>query len=175
MTSGYLNVVGTTIQVLDSDKKGAAKQGCYWIYYDLLQKLVLFDDVRRHRHEGPQKVLSDYQGYLQTDGAKVYECYAKVPGITMMGCMAHARRKMFDAKAADKTLAEQALALFGAVYAVEKHIREEGLTGEDKLAFRQRHAVPALHALHAWMLHQYEGGLCQSSPICVAIEYELRR
>ena len=105
----------------------------------------------------------------------MYECYAKVPGITLVGCMAHARRKFFDAKAADKTLAEQALTLFGAVYAVEKHIREEGLTGEEKLAFRQKHAVPALHALHTWMLHQYKGGLRPSSPICGAIEYSLRR
>jgi hypothetical protein len=145
--------------VFDSDKKGATKQGCYWVYYDPLQKSVLFDYDRRHALDAAQKVLSDYQGYLQTDGAKVYNSYAKVPGITMVGCMAHARRKFFDAKAADKTLAEHALTLFGAVYAVEKHIREEGLTGEDKLAFRQKHAVPALAALHAWIMHQYEGGL----------------
>ena len=175
MASGYLNVDETTIQVLDSDKKGATKQGCYWVYYDPLQKSVLYDYDRRHGLDAAQKVLSDYQGYLQTDGAKVYECYAKVPGITLVGCMAHARRKFFDAKAADKTLAEHALTLFGAVYAVEKHIREEGLTGEEKLAFRQKHAVPALHALHTWMLHQYKGGLRPSSPICGAIEYSLRR
>ena len=109
---------------------------------------MLFDYDRRRGLDAAQKVLSDYQGYLQKDGAKVYDSYAKVPGITMVGCMAHARRKFFDAKAADKTLAEQALTLFGAVYAVEKYIRKEGLTGEDKLALRQRHAVLALHALH---------------------------
>jgi hypothetical protein len=71
--------------VLDSDKKGATKQGCYWVYYDPLQKLVLYDYDRRHGLDAAQKVLSDYQGYLQTDGAKVYECYAKVPGITLVG------------------------------------------------------------------------------------------
>ena len=140
--------------MLDRDKKGATKQGCYWVYYDPLQKLVLFDHNRRHGLDAAQKVLSDYQGYLQTDGAKVYDSYAKVPGITMVGCMAHARRKFFDAKAADQTLAEQALTLFGAVYAVKKHIREEGLTGEDKLAFRQKYAVPEHHTLHTRMLHQ---------------------
>ena len=61
------------------------------------------------------------------------------------------------------------------MYAVEKHIGEEGLTGEEKLAFRQKHAVPAIHALHTWMLHPYKGGLRPSSPICDAIEYSLRR
>ena len=136
---------------------------------------MLFNYDRGHGHEAAQKILSEYQGYLQTDGAAVYEAYDHVPGITMVGCMAHARRKFFDAKAVDKLLAEEALNLFGAVYAVEKHIREEGLTGDEKLAFRQKHAVPALAALHAWITQQYEGLLRPSSPIRSAIEYSLKR
>jgi transposase len=72
-------------------------------------------------------------------------------------------------------LAEEALNLFGAEYAVEKHIREEGLTGEEKLAFWQKYAVPALSALHTWMTQKYEGLLRPSSPIRSAIEYTLKR
>ena len=175
MASRYLNVDETTIQVLDSDKKGATKQGYYWVYYDPLRKSVLFDYDRRHSQEAARKVLAGYQGYLQTDGLYVYDGYAKVPGITLVGCMAHARRKFFDAKAADNTLAQEALTLFGAVYAVEKEIREQGLMGEEKLSFRQKHAVPALAALHQWMLYHYEGQLRPSSPIRSAIEYTLKR
>ena len=175
MSSGYLNVDETTIQVLDSDKKGATKQGYYWVYYDPVRKSVLFDYDRKRGPDAAQKMLSGYQGFLQTDGWQVYDEYAKVPGITLVGCMAHARRKFFDAKAVDKTIAEEALTLFGAVYAVEKHIREEGLTGEEKLVFRQKHAVPALAALRAWMMHQYERQLRPTSPVRGAIEYALKR
>jgi transposase len=175
MASGYLNVDETTIQVMDSDKKGATHQGYYWVYYDPVRRSVLFDYDRGRSQLAAHKTLTDFQGYLQSDGYQAYDSYEKVPGITMVGCMAHARRKFFDAKAADKLLAEEALNLFGAVYAVEKHIREEGLTGDEKLAFRQKHAVPALAALHAWMTQQYEGLLRPSSPIRSAIEYTLKR
>jgi transposase len=140
--------------VFNSDKKGATKQVCYRANYDPVRKSVLFDHDRRHGHVAMQKILSDYQGYRQTDGANMYDSYAK---------------------AAEKILAEQALTLLDIVYAVEKHIREEGLTVDDKLAFRQNHTVPALAALHAWMKHQYKGGLRPSSPICGAIKYVLKR
>ena len=160
---------------MDSDKKGATHQGYYWVYYDPVRRSVLFDYDRGRSQLAAHKTLTDFQGYLQSDAYQAYDSYEKVPGITMVGCMAHARRKFFDAKAADKLLAEEALNLFGAVYAVEKHIREEGLTGDEKLAFRQKHAVPALAALHAWMTQQYEGLLRPSSPIRSAIEYTLKR
>jgi hypothetical protein len=65
------------------------------------------------------------------------------------------RRKFFEAKVSDKAMAEEALSLFGKVYAVEKHIREAGLIGEEKLAWRQTHAVPALAELHKWLTEKY--------------------
>jgi hypothetical protein len=43
------------------------------------------------------------------------------------GCLAHARRKFFEAKTANAQLSQEALELFGKVYAVEKHIREHNL------------------------------------------------
>ena len=173
--SRYLNLDETTIQVLDSDKKGATRQGYYWVYYDPGRRSVLFDYDQGRGQETARKVLKGYQGYLQTDGLQVYDSYGKVPGVTLVGCMAHARRKFFDARSTDKPLADEALSLFGAVYAVEKHIREESLMGADKLTCRQQHAIPALQALHAWMTAQYESNLRPSSPIRGAIEYALKR
>src|SRR5690606_37852339 len=40
---GYLQVDETPIKVLDSDKKGAAHQGYYWVYHAPLDGTVLFD------------------------------------------------------------------------------------------------------------------------------------
>jgi hypothetical protein len=72
-------------------------------------------------------------------------------------------------------LAEEALALFGQIYAVEKHIRETGLVGEEKLAWRQAHAVPALEALHSWMKEKYAELRRPTSRMRMAIEYTLKR
>lgn len=40
---GYLQVDETPIKVLDSDKKGAAHSGYYWVYHAPLKGTVLFD------------------------------------------------------------------------------------------------------------------------------------
>jgi hypothetical protein len=76
----------------------------------------------------------------------VYDSYAKVPGITMVGCMAHAHRKFFDAKVADKILAEQALTLLGAVYAVEKISGKKA--SQVKINWRSDKSMRYPHSLH---------------------------
>jgi transposase len=163
------------IKVLDSDKKGSCHQGYYWVYYNNPSKTVLFDYDPSRARGAPQKILIDFQGYLQTDGYGAYEKFEDVTGITLVGCMAHARRKFFEAKVSDKAMAEEALSLFGKVYAVEKHIREAGLIGEEKLAWRQTHAVPALAELHKWLTEKYADAKRPTSRMRQAIEYTLKR
>jgi transposase len=70
-------------------------------------------------------------------------------GKTLLGCMALARRKFFEAKTSNAQLSYEVLELFGKVYAVEKHIREHNLPGEAKLAYRLEHPIVTLEALHA--------------------------
>jgi hypothetical protein len=44
---------------------------------------------------------------LQTDGYSAYDIFEKKEGITLFGCMAHARRKFENAKDNDPQRAEQ--------------------------------------------------------------------
>ena len=46
-------------------------------------------------------MLKGYQKYLQTDGYRVYDKCENVEGITMLGCMVHARRYFEKAKEND--------------------------------------------------------------------------
>ena len=89
---GYLQVDETPIQVLDPKKKGKTHRGYYWVYYSPIQRMVMFDYQEGRGREGPRKLLSDFKGYLQTDGYKVYDWFGKQKDITLMSCMAHARR-----------------------------------------------------------------------------------
>ena len=176
LEGGYLNVDETVIRVQDSEKKGATHQGYYWVYYNNPNKTVLFAYDASRARGAPQKILKNFQGYLQTDGYSAYEEFGNVPGITLVGCLAHARRKFFDVKASGFAMAEEALTLFGRVYAVEKHIREQGLMGEEKLLYRKQHAVAALAALHAWLMEKYsDKNVIPSNPIRQAVEYTLKR
>ena len=183
LASRYLHVDETTIQVLDDDKKarpngssgrGKTHQGYYWLYHNSEQKSVLFDYRRGRGPDGPDDILKDFQGHLQTDGYAAYDHFDKRPGIILMGCIAHARRKFYDALQNDKDRSEYALVMFGQLYALERRIADEGLSKEETLTLRQQEAMPILKILKQWMLAEYPKVLPQS-PIGKAISYFLKR
>jgi len=175
LATGYLGADETPIKVLDEDKKGTTHKGFYWVYYNSEQKLVLFDYRPGRGREGPDDILQGFQGYLQTDGYSAYEDFGKRPGIVLMHCMAHARRKFFDALQTDRDLAQHALELFGQVYGVEREIKEGGLSGDASVAMRQQEAVPVLQALNKWMQEEYPKIQLRKSPIAQAMAYCLPR
>jgi hypothetical protein len=90
-----------------------------------------------------------------------------------VACFAHARRKHFDLYAATKSpTAKEALDRIGKLYEIETAIR--GQSPEARRAARQKHAVPLLNALHAWMIHtrtQVEN----KSALAGAFDYALER
>ena len=174
LESPYLHADETTIKVLDENKKGKTHLGYYWVYHNSGQKMVLFDYREGRGREGPQDVLKDYQGYLQTDGYVAYESFEKRPGITVLNCMAHARRKFVEALENDKARSEYALNLFGQLYAIERTIKEDALTGNAVLQLRSQKSVPLLKALKEWMTETYPKVL-PKSPIGKAIAYCLPR
>ena len=111
---------------------------------------------------------------MQTDGCAVYDDFDKDDHIQLMHCMAHARRKFVDALDNDKARAEYALQLFQQLYAIERRIKDEALTGDAVLQLRQQAAVPILQTLEAWMKETYTQAL-PKSPIGKAIAYNLPR
>jgi len=174
LSSGYLHADETIIKVLDSDKKNATHQGYYWVYQCNANKLVLFDYRTGRGREGPQSILKDYKGYLQTDGYIVYEDFDKNPDIIVFNCMAHARRKFSESLPNDKLRAEYVLAEIQKLYAIERYLTENNITGNDKLAYRKEQALPILKELGLWMQKAYPEVL-PSSAMGKAIFYTLSR
>lgn len=170
----YLHADETTIKVLDENKKGKTHLGYYWVYHNSKQKIVLFDYRQGRGREGPEDILKDYQGYLQTDGYVAYEAFEKRPGITVLNCMAHARRKFVEALENDKDRSSYALGLFQQLYAIEQTIKDEALTGDAVLQLRKQQAVPILGTLQKWMTEEYPKVLPRS-PLGAAIAYCLPR
>jgi len=68
---GYLQVDETSIKVLESDKKGAAHSGWYWVYHSPLDGLVLMDYQLTRGSSGSKNMLEHFRGYLQSDGYAV--------------------------------------------------------------------------------------------------------
>lgn len=174
LTSGYIMADETPIKVLDKDKDTGIHQGYYWVYRAVKEKRILFDYRQGRGREGPRDILKHYKGYLQTDGYGVYDDFDKKENITLIHCMAHARRYFEQAMDNDKVRAEYLLKQIQVLYNTERIAREENYTAAQRLDIRQRESVPVLEHIHAWLKENIIQILPQSS-IGKAIGYALAR
>lgn len=173
LRSNYLQADETRIQVLDRDKKKKTHRGWYWTYRDTQSGLVLFDYHESRGREGPGGRLKNFEGYLQTDGYEVYN-YFNTGKITLVHCMAHARRYFEQALNNDRELADYALKEIQKLYAVEQICRENKLSLNDRLDLRQGKSVPILVSLHQWLKEKVVE-VTPTSAIGKAIAYALPR
>jgi transposase len=171
--SDYIQGDETTYKVLDKNKKGTSHQGYLWVYRAPVENLVVFDYQPGRDGEGPKACLKNFKGYLQADGYEVYNFFDGKT-ITLLHCMAHARRKFDEALANDKSRAEYALTEMQKLYALERKAKEDNYTDEQRCALRQQEAAPIVKALGEWMLKEYPTVL-PKSPIGVALHYSLQR
>jgi transposase len=174
LQSNYLHVDETPIKVMDKDKKGETHRGYYWVYQNSIDKIVLFDYQEGRGREGPVEILKDFKGYLQTDGYVAYDVFAKRQGITLIHCMAHARRMFNDALDNDEARASHAMQEVQKLYTIERICKEQQLNFAEIKEVRRLKAVPILKALGLWLQQQYVQVLPQSA-IGKAIAYSLQR
>lgn len=174
LSSDYLQADETPIKVLDKNKKGTTHRGYHWVYHAPVKRMVLFDYREGRGREGPHEILKDFRGHLQTDGYVVYEDFDKKTGITLLNCMAHARRKFDEAKDNDLTRAEYALTEMQKLYAVERKAKTEELSADQRYELRQKKSVEVLNGLKSWMLENYKSVLPKST-IGQALYYSLER
>lgn len=156
LSQGYLQVDETPIAVIDKQKKGKTHRGYHWIYHSPLEKTVFFDYNTGRSREGPVKLLRDFKGYLQTDGYNVYELFAKRKDITLVNCMAHARRGFEKALPYDKKRAEYAMEMFRQLYETEQKAREQNMTPHQRHTLRLDEALPVMNQLGKWIVETYK-------------------
>lgn len=174
LSADYIQADETPIKVLDKNKKGTTHRGYHWVYHAPLKKIVLFDYREGRGREGPNEILKDFKGWLQTDGYAVYEDFDSRADITLFHCMAHARRKFDEAKDNDLARASYAFTEIQKLYALERHAKTEELTTEERLQLRQEKAIEILTDLKTWMLENYKAVLPKST-IGQALHYSLER
>lgn len=163
LSQGYLQVDETPIQVLDKTKKGKTHRGYYWVYYSPLEKTVFFDYNDGRSREGPSRLLKDFKGYLQTDGYKVYDIFGNNKQITLLNCMAHARRGFEKALEYDRPRAEYAMSMFQNLYEVERKAREGNFSPQQRHTLRLDESLPVLNELSKWIVAAYKEVLPKSA------------
>jgi transposase len=151
LSSNYLMVDETTIKVLDPLLKGKTHQGYYWVYYDPLGEQVFFDYQKGRGRDGPNNLLKNFAGHLQTDGYKAYGDLAARKCIISLGCWAHARRYFVEALDNGEKKASWVLECIQKLYEIERIARESDFSYEERYQLRQEKAPHIMKEIKAWL------------------------
>ena len=107
----------------------------------------------------PREVLGSTKGTLVVDAYTGYNAVTGVDGRTRAGCLAHARRRFFDALASHPE-AQLALDIIRDVYRVEHEAKERGVARtSEHLAMRHARSKPLLDKLHTWLVEKKDSYL----------------
>ncbi|MDY0282008.1 MAG: IS66 family transposase [Salinivirgaceae bacterium] len=156
-----VNADETPVQVLNEPGRANTTRSYMWVFRggDPPRPVILFRYHPSRSGDVPRKILSGYQGFLQTDAFSAYEGMEKeMPGILLVGCFAHVRRnfiKVIEAKGKGAKQkpgsAEVALGYIQKLYAIEKMVRASGLSPPEMLELRKQRAQPVLDEFKGWM------------------------
>lgn len=172
LQSSYLQMDESPIGVQDNHKKGSLHTGYQWVIHAPVERLTLFQYDTSRSKKLPERVLENFSGTLQTDGYKVYQSLAVKNQVTLLGCMAHARRYFDKALDNDSVRATFALKQFQKLYLMEEKVQSRKMNASIIVRYRMRFAVPVLNELEQWMKQNiYE--VLPKSAIGKAIAYTL--
>lgn len=162
MKSVYIQVDESSVPIIDNEKHKARK-GYLWCVRDAISGLLFFhNDGGSRSNRTARKLLAGYHGYVQSDGYEAYDQFEDVPGMTLVSCWAHARRKFIEAQKENNRLASEGLVFITKLYKVEKDADEKGLTPEERKELRQKEAYPVLQTFEKWCDDTYDRVLPQS-------------
>ena len=168
----YIQADESPIKVQDKQKKDTTHRGYQWVYHAPEQGLVLFNYRKGRGQHGPKEMLRGYCGYVQCDGYNVYDKIARInPDIILVGCLAHTRRKFFEARDSDRKRSEFALELFRQIYSVQRQIRDQAdLTPDQINKLRHDQIKPLMEQLKKW-IETESVKVLPKSPIGKAMHY----
>ncbi len=151
-TRGYLQVDEVPWRI--ADVPGKSRKGYAWQFFDATpDSHGLYFYYHKGTRSGtiPRAQLKDFHGAIQTDGYGVYDYFEHQDNVTLLGCMAHVRRKFIEAQNSHPQAAAKALGYIGLLYELEANLKERKAATEEIARERQAKAVPIMDAMEAWM------------------------
>ena len=104
--------------------RGKTKRAFVWVYRTtdfVAQRAVLYDFAASRAGEHPRRVLHGFGGTLVTDDFPGYHALHTQGAVTAALCMAHARRKLFEAHELNGSqIAGQAVTLIAKLYEIDR-------------------------------------------------------
>ncbi len=165
------HVVATDDTIMPMLRTGHCAKARMWVYVgDEAHPYNVFDFTLSRGRDGPKYFLKDYNQVLLADAYGGYDGVVAGNAIVRAGCWAHLRRRIVDAEKAAPEIAQQAIGLVRALYAVERQAR--GASIEERLRLRQDQSAPVLAELNGRFL-TWKVQLLPKHPMAEAINYAL--
>lgn len=147
MSMEYLGADETTVQVINEKGLAPSTKSYMWVYKSGRsehKQIVWFVYEPNRGHSCASKHLKDFKGILQADG---YQAYDKVDDVTLIGCLAHARRKFIEVldvlkepSDAKGSHTENIVTLMNTLFHLEK--KTAHLSYEEITKYRLKHCKP---------------------------------
>ena len=149
------------------------KRGFIWAF--LSDRLIAYRFSPDRSGETPRAVLGGTLGTLVVDAYTGYNRVTDVEGRERASCLAHVRRRFFDASQTAPLESRRALELILDVYRVEHDVKERGIVRTaEHLELRQTRGRAAMDAFTKW-LEDEKDRHPPKSPLGQAISYARNR
>ena len=157
----------TTLQVLREDGREATSKSYMWLYRTGREEpaIVLYDYQTTRANKHPLRFLERFEGFLHVDG---YTGYNSLPGITLVGCWAHARRKFDEAlkalpneKQNADVAARHGLEFCNRLFTLERALKK--VSDEERYRERLKRGRPIIDEFKAWIDYQKPRVLLKSA------------
>ena len=147
--SDYLQVDEVPWRIADSP--GKTRKGYAWQFLDARpdsRGLYFYYHKGSRAGEIARAQLRGYRGAVQTDGYGVYDYFEHQDDVTLLGCMAHVRRKFIDAQQSHP-LALPFVRHIASLYELEENLRHDHADFDTIKRERERLALPILDGIEA--------------------------
>ena len=149
---GYVQADETPVKYQDPARKGSCGTGYLWVFFNPVRNLCYFAWRTGRGAACLESIVPpDFKGILQCDGYSAYNSFIKTRAtaghtIRLAGCLAHVRRRFFDARAEGED-ALWVLAEIQKLYRIEADLRESRAGPDNILTTRQLHSAPILRSI----------------------------
>jgi len=179
-----LQVDETPIKYL-SPGHGQTINGYLWVYLDATAGddggTVYYDWQTSRAHDCLLEIIgldeetgmTEFKGIVQCDGFSAYQALVKrYGGIKLAGCLAHIRRKFYDARKQSPEVVLPILREIQNLYRIERHLRDHKIPPDCRKLVRLARSRPIVEALYQTILEQRTAHLPKSN-LGEALEYAL--
>lgn len=162
---------------------GKTKEGYLWYYRDVERRILYCDWQLGRGHESVLDILGYdeetntilFSGMIQCDGFSAYQALAKrFEEIRLAGCLAHIRRKFYEALEQAPKVVLPILEQIGELYRIERWLRTSKAPPDCRWVIRQATSSPIVKSLYQEILTERKNHLPQSK-LGAGITYALNQ